>query len=94
MTSAAIGCTADGCRGVLTSARVDGQRGARPSGAFQLTPELARRPRMKTIAALTGATQDPSPGYSPAPNAASSLFFADAAVGGSGRVRWMQITWP
>jgi hypothetical protein len=47
----------------------------------------------KTIAALTGgAQQDVSPVFGGA--AATSLFFADDAVGGSGRVRWMQIAWP
>jgi hypothetical protein len=48
---------------------------------------------VKTISALTGgANQDVSPVFSGP--AATSLFFADDAVSGSGRVRWMKIAWP
>ena len=87
VTAAALGCNANGCRGVLTSAVGE----ALTLGAFQLTPGSPAGP-VKTIAALTGATQDASPVFSSP--AASSLFFADDAVGGTGRVRWMQIAWP
>ena len=55
-------------------------------GAFELSPGAPAGP-VKTIAALTGATQDASPVFS-GPGA-TSLFFADDAVGGTGRVRWM-----
>jgi hypothetical protein len=61
-------------------------------GAFELRPG-ASAGAVKTIAALTGgATQDVSPVFGGP--AATSLFFADDAVGGTGRVRWMQIAWP
>ncbi len=61
-------------------------------GAFELTPGSPAGP-LKTIAVLTGpVTQDVSPVFSS--GGAGSLFFADDAVGGSGRVRWMQIGWP
>jgi hypothetical protein len=87
VTSAALSCTAKGCRGVLTAAVAE----ALTLGAFELSPGAPAGP-VKTIAALTGATQDASPVFSG--KAASSLFFADDAVGGTGRVRWMQIAWP
>jgi hypothetical protein len=88
VTSAAIGCAPGGksCRGILTAAI--GQ--ALTLNAFELAPGASPGP-VKTIAALTGATQDASPVFS-GPTA-SSLFFADDAVGGTGRVRWMQIAW-
>jgi hypothetical protein len=60
-------------------------------GAFEIAPG-APPSAVKTIAALTGATQDASPVFS-GPGG-TSLFFADDAVGGTGRVRWMQIAWP
>lgn len=88
VTSATLGCGPKTCRGVLTSAIGE----ALVLGAFELTPGGPAGP-VKTIAALTGgATQDVSPAFS-GPSA-TSLFFADDAVGGSGRVRWMQILWP
>jgi hypothetical protein len=90
VTSAAIGCPAGKgvCRGVLTSAVGE----TLVLGAFSFTPGAAPG-ALKTLAALTGSTtQDVSPVF---PNGnATSLFFADDAVGGSGRVRWMQIAWP
>jgi hypothetical protein len=90
VTSAAIGCSTGkgACRGVLTSAVGE----ALVLGAFSVTPGTPPS-ALKTIAALTGATtQDVSPVF--ANGSAASLFFADDAVGGSGRVRWMQIAWP
>jgi hypothetical protein len=100
VTSAAIGCldakgsaelrsaTAGSCRGVLTSAVGE----TLVLGAFSLKPGSAPGP-LRTIAALTGATtQDVSPVFTN--GSATSLLFADDAVGGSGRVRWMQIAWP
>jgi hypothetical protein len=90
VTSAAIGCPAAKgvCRGVLTSAVGE----ALVLGAFSLNPGTPPG-ALKTIAALTGTTtQDVSPVF--ANGSAASLFFADDAVGGSGRVRWMQIAWP
>jgi hypothetical protein len=87
VTAAALGCTAKGCRGVLTSTLGD----ATTLSAFELSPG-APAGAIKTIAALTGATQDASPVFSG--SAATSLFFADDAVNGNGRVRWMAVTWP
>ncbi len=87
VTSATIGCAAATCRGVLTASSGD----AMTLGAFELASGGAP-PAVKAIAALTGATQDASPVFS-GPGA-TSLFFADDAVGGTGRVRWMQIAWP
>ena len=88
VTSSAIACRAKGCRGVLTSAVGESLL----MGAFEIVPGSAAGP-LKTIATLTGpVTEDVSPAFA-GPNA-SSLFFADNAVGGSGRLRWMQIAWP
>ncbi|MFT3766562.1 MAG: hypothetical protein QM820_13765 [Minicystis sp.] len=88
VTSAALGCTAKACRGVITTAVGE----ALILGAFELTPGSPAGP-VKTIAALTGgANQDVSPSF--AGPTATSLFFADDAVSGSGRVRWMKIAWP
>ena len=58
---------------------------------FELAPGSLATP-VKPIAALTGGTQDASPMF--AGPSARSLFFADDAVGGTGRVRWMQLAWP
>ena len=88
VTSATLGCTRKHCRGVLTSAQ--GQ--ALVLGAFEMRPGADPGP-LKTIAALTGnVDQDASPAF--AGPSATSLLFADDAVGGSGRVRWMEIAWP
>ena len=88
VTSATLGCSAKTCRGVLTTAQGE----SLTMGAFELTPGSPAGP-LKTIAVLTGpVTQDVSPVFSS--GAAGSLFFADDAVGGSGRVRWMQLAWP
>lgn len=88
VTSAALGCGPKECRGVLTSDSGE----ALVLGAFELNPG-APAGAVKTIAALTGGgTQDVSPAF--AGPSATSLFFADDAVAGSGRVRWMQIAWP
>ena len=87
VTSAAIGCSGKACRGVLTAASGE----TLTLGAFALEAGAKAGP-VKTIAALTGATQDASPVFS-GPSA-TSLFFADDAVGGTGRVRWMAIAWP
>jgi hypothetical protein len=88
VTSATLGCSAKTCRGVLTTAQGE----SLTLGAFELTPGSPAGP-LKTIAVLTGpVTQDVSPVFSS--GAAGSLFFADDAVGGSGRVRWMQLAWP
>ena len=88
VTSATLGCGPKICRGVLTTAQGE----SLTLGAFDLTPGSNAGP-LKTIAVLTGpVTQDVSPVFSSV--GASSLFFADDAVGGSGRVRWMQLGWP
>jgi hypothetical protein len=87
VTSAALGCAPKTCRGVLTATNGD----ATTLGAFEIAPGSLAGP-VKTIAALTGATQDASPVFSS--TSAKSLFFADDAVGGTGRVRWMQLAWP
>ncbi len=88
VTSATLGCGAKICRGVLTTAQGE----SLTLGAFELTPGSPAGP-LKTIAVLTGpVTQDVSPVFSS--GGAGSLFFADDAVGGSGRVRWMQLGWP
>ena len=88
VTSATLGCGPKLCRGVLTTAQGE----SLTLGAFDLTPGAPAGP-LKTIAVLTGpVTQDVSPVFSGV--GASSLFFADDAVGGSGRVRWMQLGWP
>jgi hypothetical protein len=87
VTSAALACGAKLCRGVLTSASGE----VLTLGAFDLVPGSPAG-SVKTIAALTGAGQDASPVFS-GPGA-GSLFFADDAVSGTGRVRWMQIAWP
>jgi hypothetical protein len=88
VTSAALGCGPKECRGVLTAAAGD----ALVLDAFELTPGSPAGP-LKAIASLTGGSgQDASPAF--AGPSATSLFFADDAVGGTGRVRWMQIAWP
>ncbi len=87
VTSAAIGCSGKVCRGVLTAALGE----TLTLGAFEVSAGAPAGP-VKTIAALTGASQDTSPVFS-GPRA-TSLFFADDAVGGTGRVRWMAIAWP
>jgi hypothetical protein len=88
VTSATLGCGPKACRGVLTAASGD----ALVLDAFELTPGSPVGP-LKGIAALTGGSgQDASPAF--AGPSATSLFFADDAVGGTGRVRWMQIAWP
>ncbi|WP_437779735.1 hypothetical protein [Sorangium sp. So ce1097] len=77
------------CRGVLASAPGDSVA----LNAFTLAPGEAAAPAMKLLAWLTGsASQDVSPAF--AGRSGASLFFADDAVGGSGRVRWMTIAWP
>jgi hypothetical protein len=76
------------CRGVLASAVAETQ----VLGAFEVSPGAPAGP-LKTLAALGGGTtQDVSPSLSGAQ--ATSLFFADNAVDGSGRVRWMTLAWP
>jgi len=88
VTSATLGCGPKACRGVLTTAQGE----ALTLDAFELTPGSPAGP-LKQIALLTGpVTQDVSPVFSS--SGAASLFFADDAVGGSGRVRWMQLGWP
>lgn len=88
VSSAALVCEKKFCRGVITSVVSE----ARVLGAFELTAGKSPGP-VKTIATLSGGvTQDVSPSFSSA--TATSLFFADDAVGGTGRVRWMQIAWP
>ncbi len=88
VTSSSLACSPKKCRGVLAWTLGD----SRLLGAFDLVP--GQEPSApKTIAALVGGvTQDVSPSFSGA--GADSLFFADDAVGGSGRVRWMKIDWP
>ncbi|XXX76647.1 hypothetical protein WMF30_54265 [Sorangium sp. So ce134] len=77
------------CRGVLASAPGDSVA----LSAFTLAPGEAAAPSLKPLAWLTGsASQDVSPVL--AGRSGASLFFADDAVSGSGRVRWMTIAWP
>jgi hypothetical protein len=88
VTSATIGCGAKNCRGILTTAVNE----ALLLGAFELNPG-APAGSVKTIGSLTGAaSHDVSPVLS-GPGA-TSLFFADDAVSGAGRVRFMQLVWP
>jgi hypothetical protein len=92
VSSAALVCgsgSARGlCRGVLASAVGETQ----VLGAFELSPGAPAGP-LKTLAALGGGTtQDVSPSLS-GPQA-TGLFFADNAVNGAGRVRWMTLAWP
>jgi len=92
VSSVALSCGAGAarglCRGVLASAVGETQ----VLGAFEVSPGAPAGP-LKTLAALGGGTtQDVSPSLS-GPGA-SSLFFADNAVNGSGRVRWMTLAWP
>ncbi|WP_437733894.1 hypothetical protein [Sorangium sp. So ce1335] len=77
------------CRGVLASAPGDSV----VLSAFTLPPGEAAAPAMKPLVWLTGsASHDVSPAF--AGRSGASLFFADDAVSGSGRVRWMTIAWP
>jgi hypothetical protein len=86
-TSAALSCGKLPCRGVLTSAVGE----ALVLSAFELNPGAGPRV-LKNIGSLTGSiTQDVSPVFT---GEADSLFFADDALGGQGRVRWMHIAWP
>jgi hypothetical protein len=48
---------------------------------------------VRMLGTLTGnSAQDVSPAF--AGPSAGSLFFADDAVSGAGRVRWMTVAWP
>lgn len=86
-SSAAIACD-KACRGVITSASND----ALSLGAFEFTPGGAVS-AVKPLGTLTGSSaQDVSPTLAGA--SATTLFFADDAISGSGRVRWMTIAWP
>ncbi|WP_437608732.1 hypothetical protein WMF20_48260 [Sorangium sp. So ce834] len=77
------------CRGVLASAPGDSVA----LSAFTLAPGEAAASPLKPLAWLTGsASRDVSPTL--AGRSGASLFFADDAVSGSGRVRWMTIAWP
>lgn len=88
VTSATLGCGAKSCRGILTAAVNE----ALLLGAFELHAG-APAGSVKTIGTLTGAaSHDVSPVLS-GPGA-TSLFFADDAVSGAGRVRYMQLVWP
>ncbi len=76
------------CRGVLTLSSGD----VLSLAGFDFTPGSAVG-QVKPLGTLTGSSaQDVSPTFSGP--AATSLFFADDAVGGSGRVRWMTLAWP
>jgi hypothetical protein len=86
-TSVALTCGAKGCRGALTSAIGESLL----LGGFQLAPGAAPGP-VRTLATLQGGvTEDVSPIF--ATPAAEWLFFADDAVGGTGRLRWMTVAW-
>lgn len=88
VSSVSLGCGAKICRGVLASTVGETQL----LSAFELSPG-APPGALKTLAALGGGTtQDVSPSFSSAQG--TSLFFADNAVDGTGRVRWMTIAWP
>lgn len=88
VTSFALGCAAKKCRGALTSALGP----ALELDAFEFV--LGSAPlALKTLATLTGgATQDAALTFPT--GSAESLFFADDAVAGTGRLRWMTIAWP
>jgi len=91
VTSAALACAKEKggvCRGVITSAVGE----TLVLGAFTVNPGSPPG-KLQTLAALTGAnTEDVSPAF--AGSRGASLFFADDAVGGAGRARWMQLLWP
>lgn len=89
VTSAAVSCGAKSCRGALTS--LVGE--TLLLGAFELGLGSSNGAGpLKLLAALPGgAGQDVSLAFGTP--SATSLFFADNAVGGTGRVRWMSIAW-
>jgi hypothetical protein len=87
VTAAALSCSGESCRGVLSSE----VSGTLLLSAFVLGADLSSGP-VKAIAAMTGpGSEDTSPAL--AGEGGTSLFFADDSVGGSGRVRWMQLQW-
>lgn len=88
VTSAALSCGSKACRGMLTSAVGE----TLLVGSFEL-PSSGAPSALKTLASLSGgAAQDVSLAFAGA--AGSPLFFADNAIGGTGRVRMMTIEWP
>ncbi|MGK4008863.1 hypothetical protein WMF31_40030 [Sorangium sp. So ce1036] len=88
VSSVALAC-GEVCRGVLASAPGD----AVSLSAFTLAPGGGAASPPKPLVGLTGAaSQDVSPVF--AGRSGGSLFFADDAASGSGRVRWMTIAWP
>lgn len=88
VTSVSLSCGPKGCRGALSSAIGD----ALSLGAFELSIGGVVGP-IKSLASLSGgAGQDVSLAF--AGPGGSPLFFADNAVGGTGRVRMMTIDWP
>lgn len=94
ITSAALACPfADGkpasgkCRAVVTTAVGE----SLVMSGFELTGTTPAAP-LRALATLTGGvTQDVAPSFA-GPDA-KNLFFADDAVGGAGRVRWMTLSW-
>jgi hypothetical protein len=88
VTSNALSCGPASCRGVLTSAVGE----TLLLGSYSLSQAGALTP-MKTLASLSGgAAADVSLSFAGA--SGSPLFFADNAIGGTGRVRMMTIDWP
>ena len=87
VTSVALACGgAPRCRAVVPTAQGESLL----LGALEITPGVVPA-APKTLAALSGSvTEDVSPSFA----GDKSLLFADAASGGTGRVRWMSIVWP
>ncbi len=86
-TSVTLSCGPKFCRGAITSAIGESLL----LGGFQMAPGAAPG-AVRTLATLQGGvTEDASPVF--ASPSAEWLFFADDAVGGTGRLRWMSIAW-
>ncbi len=87
VTSIAITCGANRCRGVLTSQLRDSMT----LDAFEFAPG-APPGQLKSLVALTGGVNaDASPTF--AGPSGGMLFFGDDTVSGAGRVRFMKIGW-
>jgi hypothetical protein len=86
-TSVTLTCSPKSCRGAITSAIGENLL----LGGFQMAPGQPPG-AVRTLATLQGGvTEDASPVF--ASPSAEWLFFADDAVGGSGRLRWMSVAW-
>jgi hypothetical protein len=86
-TSVTLTCSPKFCRGAITSAIGESLL----LGGFQMAPGQPPG-SVRTLATLQGGvTEDASPVF--ASPSAEWLFFADDAVGGAGRLRWMSVAW-